>query len=54
MLFGEIDNIVWSGKEVAISKWCKRNKVYDDITDAEVDELLNREAPGDDEAIRLN
>ena len=53
MIFGETDNIVWSGKGV-ISKWCKRNKVYDEITDAEIDELLNREDPGDDEAIRLN
>ena len=25
MLFEEIDNIVWSGKEKAISRWCQRN-----------------------------
>ena len=28
--------------------------MYDEITDAEIDELWNRETPGDDEAIRLN
>ena len=54
MIFGETDNIVWSGKNGVISKWCKRNKVYDEITDVEIEELWNRETPGDDEAIRLN
>ena len=54
MIFGETDNIVWSWKEGAVSKWCKRKNVCDEITDAEIDELWNREAPGDDEAIRLN
>ena len=54
MIFGETDNIVWSGKNGVISKWCKRTKVYDEITDVEIEELWNRETPGDDEAIRLN
>ena len=45
---------MWSEKEIDNQEWCKRNKVYDEITDAEIDELLNREDPGDDEAIRLN
>ena len=27
MLFGEIDNIVWSGKEKEIVEWCKENSL---------------------------
>ena len=54
MLFQEIDNMVWSGDEEDISRWCKRNKVYDEITDEEIAEIWNREAPGQEEPIRLN
>ena len=54
MIFGETDNFVWSGEEGATSRWCKRNKVYDEITEEEIEEIWNREAPGDDEPIRLN
>ena len=32
MLYEEIDNIVWSGTEKEISRWCKVNKVFDEIT----------------------
>ena len=28
MVFGEIDNVIWSGKEKEISRWCQRNRVY--------------------------
>ena len=54
MIFGEIDNFVWSVEEGATSRWCKKNKVYDEITEEEIDELWNREAQDDDEPIRLN
>ena len=54
MLFEEIDNMVWSGKEKEITGWCNRNKVYDEITDNEIEEIWMREAPGEDEPIRLN
>ena len=32
MLFEEIDNMVWSGREKEVSRWCDLNKVYDEIT----------------------
>ena len=31
MLFEEIDNMVWSGGEKGVSRWCELNKVYDEI-----------------------
>ena len=42
MLFEEIDNVVWSGDEKAISEWCKRNKVFDEITEDEIEEIWKR------------
>ena len=38
MLYEEIDNMVWSGTEKEISQWCKNNKVYDVITEDEIEE----------------
>ena len=32
MLFEEIDNMVWSGREKDISQWCQQNRVFDEIT----------------------
>ena len=54
MLFEEIDDIVWSGKEKEIVRWCKDNKVYDEITDDEIAQIWKREDPGDCEDVRLN
>ena len=54
MLFEETDNMVWSGKEKEISSWYEDNKVYDEITEAEIEEIWKREGPDDDEPIRLN
>ena len=54
MLFEEIDNIIWSGKEEAITQWCKRNKVYDEKTDEEIAEIWQMETPDDEETVRLN
>ena len=31
-LFEETDNMVYSGLEKEISRWCKTNKVYDEVT----------------------
>ena len=53
MLFENIDNLVWSGKEKEVTQWCKRNKVYDKISDEEIAEIWNRE-DHDDEPIRQN
>ena len=54
MMFGEIDNLVWSGKEKEVIQWCQRNRVYDEITEDEIEEIWHREPPDDDENIRLN
>ena len=53
-LFEEIDNMVWSGDEKEIAQWCKRNKVLDEITDAEIEEILTGEDTDGNEPIRLN
>lgn len=54
MLFEEIDNMVWSGNEKEISQWCKTNKVFDEITEKEIEEIWKGEDPDDDEIVRLN
>ena len=53
-LFEEIDNMVWSGDEEDISRWCKRNKVFDEITEEEIEEIWKRGTPDEGEPIRLN
>ena len=53
MLFEEIDNMVWSGNEDEITGWCNRNKVYEEITDNEIEEIWKSETQDDEEAIRL-
>ena len=54
MLFEEIDNMVWSGRQKDISQWCVKNKVFDEITETEIEEIRQREGPEEDEPIRLN
>ena len=54
MLFEEIDNMVWSGRDEGIVRWCSENKVYDEITEEEIEEIWNREDPDEDEPTRLN
>ena len=54
MSFEEVDNMVWSGDQNEIAKWCQRNKVYDQITEDEIGEIWKNECPDDDEGIRLN
>ena len=53
MLFEVIDNMVWNREEEA-ARWCKRNKVFDEITEEEIEEIWKRETPDDGETIRLN
>ena len=36
MLFEETDNMVWSGREKQVSRWCELHKVRDEITEAEI------------------
>ena len=38
-LFQEVDNMAWSGAEKEVSLWCKKNKVYDEITEDEIREI---------------
>ena len=52
-LFEAIDNMAWSGDEEKVSQWCKKNVVFDEITEEEIEDILNREGP-DEEPIRLN
>ena len=52
MLYDEIDNMVWSGSEIEVSRWCKRNKVYDEITEKEIEEIWNRDNLETEENIR--
>ena len=54
MLFEEIDNMVWSGRQKDISQWCVKNKVFEEITETEIEEIWQREGPEEDEPIRLN
>ena len=54
MLYEETDNMIWSGDEKETAQWCQRNKVYDEITEREIEEIWRREDPSDDEPIRLN
>ena len=42
MLHEEIDNMIWSGSESEITKWCLKNKVYDEITQDEIRDLAER------------
>ena len=54
MLFEETDNMIWSGVEKELAQWCKKNIVYDEITEEEIEEIWNRKDSDDDEPIRLN
>ena len=49
-----IDNMIWNDDEGSITEWCNRNKVYDEITELEIEEIWNREGQEEDEPIRLN
>ena len=42
MLYAEIDNVVWNNDEEEITKLCKQNKDYDEITESEIEEIWKR------------
>ena len=46
--------MVWSQEGSEVKRWCKRNKVYDEITEDEIQEIWSREDTDEGEAIRLN
>ena len=54
MIYGEIDNMVWNGGCHHVSRWSEENKVYEEITEEEIDEIWKRGEPDEDENIRLN
>ena len=54
MLYEEIDNVVLSGSEEEITSWCQENKVFDEITESEIEEIWEREHTDEREPIRLN
>ena len=43
-----------AGLKKDITSWCKKNKVYDEITEEEIKEIFQREDPDNGEDIRLN
>ena len=53
-IYEEVDNMVWSENEKEITRWCKTQKVFDEITEKEIEEIWNREEPDEDEQVRLN
>ena len=53
MVFEEVDNMVWNCSDNDIARWCQKNKVYDEISDEEIEEIWKRE-DSDEEPIRLN
>ena len=53
-MFEEIDNMMWSGNEKEIAARCKKNKVYDEIREEEIEEIWKGEVSEDDERVRLN
>ena len=54
LLYAETDNMIWNESESEIAKWCRRNKISDEITDDEMMEICRREDRDDDEPVRLN
>ena len=46
--------MVWSRKEKEIVEWRLKNKVYDEITEVEIDEIWKKEDPSEEEPVRLN
>ena len=45
MLYEESDNMILSGSETKIVRWCEKNKVYDETTEAEIEEIWQKEVP---------
>ena len=54
LLYEKIDNNAWNGNEKEVARLCKRNKVFDEITEEEIQELWNQERPDKETTVRLN
>ena len=54
LLFQEVDNMIWNKSEREVAQWCKRNKVFDEITEKEMMEIWMRDEPDAEEPVRLN
>ena len=52
--FEETDNMVWNCGESEIASWVRRNKVYDEITDGEIEEIWKRDDAESEASVRLN
>ena len=35
--------MVWSGNEKEIAQWCRKNKIFDEISENEIEEIWKRE-----------
>ena len=46
--------MVCNGSEQEIKEWCNPNKVFDEITEEEIEEIWKRDQGENDEATRLN
>ena len=42
MVYEETDNMVWNDGQNEIVRWCRKNKVYDEITEEEIEEIWKR------------
>ena len=51
LLFEEIDNMIWGGSDDEIMRWCNENKVYDEITEKENEEIWMRQDPVECETV---
>ena len=54
MLYEGIDNARWNHEEEEMTKWWKQHKVYDEITESEIEEIWKTERQDNDENVRLN
>ena len=50
-IFEMTDNMVWSGDERSVAEWCKRNKVFDEITEDKIDEIRRRDDQDPEEPV---
>ena len=53
-LFEWIDNMVWRGSNKELSSWCKRSKIFDEITEEEIEEIWKADTRDTGEDTRLN
>ena len=54
LLFEKVDIIVRNENGSEVARWCKANKVYDEIDDDEIDEIWKQDRRDDEEQVRLH